>query len=447
MKVNNCSFALFVAVTLFALTGCGDGSTDQAGGGPGGRPAAAIPAVEVVQAQLGSLPLEERLVGVVKAENQVEIYPELTAPIAAVPVQSGDVVRKGQVLVRLESRQFEEQLNQAKANLRIAEADARQAEARLRELSLQFERTESLAKKELVSELDLETQRAQVDASKAGYERAQAQVDQVRATVQERETNLARTIIRAPIDGRIGQRNAEVGMRANANTQLFLIGDLSKVRVEFAITENMLGYIEEGQNTRISSESFPDTAMIRPLSRISPFLEATSFSTTAEVDLSNEGGLLKPGMFVNVDVYYGESQQATIVPNSALYEDPNSGAVGVFVATSLGVEVQVMEAESEDELAPLSEPTPIEFREVDIIAEGHDLSGIAGIDDNAWVVTVGHHLLRGEKPQARTRAMTWKRLITYQNMKREDLLEQFLEKQQKMSDSDVFKNSSMVTTP
>lgn len=449
MKVNVCSLVLFMA--SFALIGCGDEAADQAGGSSGfGGPdglVATIPAVEVVQAQFGTLPLEERLVGVVKAENQVDIYPEITAPIAEVLVQSGELVKKGQVLVRLEARQFREQLNQAKANLRIAEADAKQAEARLRELSLQFERTESLAKKALVSELDLETQRAQIDASRAGFERTQAQVDQVRATVQERETNLARTVIRAPIDGRVGQRNAEVGMRANANTQLFLIGDLSRVRIEFAITENMLGYIKEGQNARISSESFPDTAMVRPVSRISPFLEAASFSTIAELDMPNAGGLLKPGMFVNVDVYYGESQQATIVPNSALYEDPNSGAMGVFVATSLGIEVQVMEAEGEDDLAPLSEPTPIEFREVDVIAEGHDLSGIAGIDDNAWVVTVGHHLLRGDKPQARTRAMTWKRLITFQNMKREDLLEQFLEKQQKVANSDIFKNSSMVTTP
>jgi multidrug efflux pump subunit AcrA (membrane-fusion protein) len=236
-------------------------------------------------------------------------------------------------------------------------------------------------------------------------------------------------------------------MRANANIQLFLIGDLSNVKVEFSITENMLSYIEEGQRTRISSESFPDTAIIRPLSRISPFLEAASFSTTAEVDLPNGGGLLKPGMFVNVDVYYGESQQATIVPNSALYEDPNSGAIGIFVATSLGLETPVIEPESEDELAPLSEPTPLEFKEVKVVARGHDLSGIDGIDDNAWVVTVGQHLLRGDKPRARVRAMTWERLLTFQNMKRDDLLEQFLEKQQRMANSDIFKNSALVLTP
>ena len=443
-----------VLATVLALAGCGEGDAGSAGpGGPGGPGGfggfggpAVIPAVEVVQAQLGSLPLEERLVGIVKADNQVEIYPELTAPIAEVPVQTGDLVRQGQVLVRLEARQFREQLNQATASFRIAEADAKQAEARLRELTLQFERTETLAAKELVSVLDLETQRAQVDAARASFERTQAQVDQARATVQERETNLARTEIRAPISGRIGQRSAEVGMRANGNVPLFIIGNLDNVRVEISLTENMLAYISAGQTTRISSEGWTDTSIVRLLSRISPFLEAVSFSTTAEIDVPNAGGLFKPGMFVNVDVYYGESEQATIVPMSALYEDPASGQVGIFVATTLGVEIPVDLPGSDDEKMPLTEPTPFEFRQVEVLAEGHDLAGVAGIDPNAWVVTLGQHLLRGEKPQARVRATTWKRLIALQNLKREDLLEQFLEKQQRMAKSGVFKNSAVVDT-
>ena len=431
-SVSNTSMAVLLACAL--LSGCAneeegaDGPQGVRSGGP-----TQVPSVEVVQAQRGALPLEERLVGVVKADNQVEIYPEITASVTEVHVTSGEVVREGQVLVNLEARQFREQLNQAKASLRITQADARQAEARLRELRLQFERTEALAQKDLVSDLDLETQRAQMDAAAASYERTQAQVDQAMATIQEREAALARTVIRAPISGRVGQREAEVGMRVNGNTRLFTIGNLDNVRVEASLTESMLSYVAEGQSTRISSEVIGDTAIVTPLSRISPFLEATSFSTVAEIDVPNPGGLLKPGMFVSVDVFYGESQQATVVPNSALYEDPNSGALGVFVATSLGLEVSPTLPESEDDLPPLSEPTPMQFFPVEVVAEGHDLSGISGIDDDAWVVTIGQQLLRGNEPQARVRATTWNRLITLQNLQREDLLRQFLEKQQRMA--------------
>lgn len=427
-----------VCVLAFLLiTGCGEeeqASTAQ-GGRPGGPGAKTVPSIEVVQAQRGSLPLEERLVGIVKADNQVEIYSEITAPVTVVHVQSGEEVQKGQALVSLEARQFEEQLKQAQASLRINQADARQAEARLRELSLQFERTESLAEKELVSELDLETQRAQVDAAAASYERTQAQVDQAEATVQESQATLARTVIRAPISGRIGQRNVEVGMRVNGNAQIFTIGNLENVRIEASLTESMLNYIQEGQNARISSELMGDSAIVRPVSRISPFLEAGSFSTTAEIDVPNAGGVLKPGMFVSVDVFYGESEQATVVPNSALYEDPSSGAIGVYVATSLGVEMPPFEPASEEDIAPYSEPTPVKFFEVEVIAPGHDLSGVSGIDEGAWVVTLGQQLLNGPSPEARARATTWDRLITLQNLQREDLLKQFLEKQQQLAKS------------
>ena len=441
--------ALMAGLVMFGCSSeaAPEGASSNGGGPPGSGPSAIIPAVEAVQAQLGTLPLEERLVGVVKADNQVEIFPEITATIAQVHVRTGDVVKKGQALVTLDARQFEEQLNQAKANLKISEADAKQADARLRELSLQFERTESLAAKNLVSALDLETQRAQMDAMSASRDRAIAQVEQARATVQERETALSRTIIRSPITGRIGLLNAEIGMRASGATKLCTIGNLEKVRIEISLTDGMLSYIEKGQTTRISSESLPDTSMIQPLSRISPFLEAVSFSTTAEIDVHNAGGLLKPGMFVNVDVYYGESQQATIVPNSALYEDPTSGVMGVFVATSLGLEVDVMQPEGEDDIAPLSEPTPIEFKEIEVVAEGHDLSGIRGINENAWVVTLGQHLLRGATPKARVRATNWTRLVAMQNLNREDLLEQFLEKQQRMAREGVFKNNIQDPAP
>ena len=120
---------------------------------------------------------------------------------------------------------------------------------------------------------------------------------------------------------------------------------------------------------------------------------------------------------------------------------------GFFVATSLGLEVDVMKPESEDDVAPLSEPTPVEFKEIEVVAQGHDLSGVRGINENAWVITLGQHLLTGDDPTARVRATTWDRLIVMQNLNREDLLEQFLEKQQQMAKDGIFQNSALVTAP
>ena len=90
-----------------------------------------IPAVEAVQAQFGSLPLEERLSGIVSVRNQIDLYPRITAPVEEVAVQTGQQVAAGEVLVRLRDNEYRERLRQAEANLRIAEAQERQALAAL----------------------------------------------------------------------------------------------------------------------------------------------------------------------------------------------------------------------------------------------------------------------------------------------------------------------------
>ena len=99
-----------------------------------------IPSVEAVQAHFGSLPLSERLTGVVRAKNQVAIYPEISAAITDVYVHNGEMVKKGQPLVRLRDREFQERLNQAKAEYQIAVAQAKQAGARLKEVKSELQR-------------------------------------------------------------------------------------------------------------------------------------------------------------------------------------------------------------------------------------------------------------------------------------------------------------------
>ncbi len=414
-----------------------EGPPEGAPGGPQGE--AVIPAVEVVRAQYGSLPLEERLSGTVEAENQVIIYPEISAPIVRVVAQNGDYVEAGAPLVYLRDTQFREQVRQAEAALRIAEAQAREAEAALRELEARLDRTRQLAERQFQSTQTLESLQAQVDAAGASYDQALGRVAQAEATLEEAREALRRTVVRAPISGLVGQRNAEVGMRVDPGTRLFTQGNFDRVRVRVAITDAMIGRIEVGQTALISAESFPDGHVVQAaVSRISPFLEAGSFSAEAEIDVPNEEGLLRPGMFVQVDVLYGESQQATLVPMSALYEDPNSGALGVFVATSIGLEIDIEEPETydADNPPPLTEPTPMTFREVQVLARGRDMAGIAGVEPGAWVVTVGQNLLgnrTGGRVEARVRATPWSRVLALQRFQDQDLLRQFMEKQQRLS--------------
>jgi RND family efflux transporter MFP subunit len=428
---------LFGAALL--LAGCGSSSNEEgSASAANGQERTTPPSVEAVQARDGTLPLEERMSGTVRARNQIAIYPEMSEPVVSVEAQTGDYVEAGEPLVRLRRETYEQQVRQAKASVRTARAEAQSAQASLRELQSQLKRTERLADQNFESQQQLESLRAQVSQAEAAYEQAQAQVEQAEATLEERETMLRRTVVRAPISGHVGQRNVEVGQRVGPDTRIYTMGNLDVVKVRVEVTDRMFGRIQTGQTARVHVPQ-SDTTLTASVTRMSPFLSDESYSAEAEIEVPNESGVLSPGMFVEVDVAYGESERATIVPLSALYEDPASNTRGVFVAPTLGTEIPVETPESfdEDDPPPLTPPTPTVFREVEILAQGEQTAGVRGIEPGDWVITVGQNLLdneSGERIDARVRPLPWSRLLALQRLQDTDLLNRVLERQQRLAE-------------
>jgi len=415
------NYSLLLLSLLSAISvSCSNEETNQNNSNTG----QVIPAVEAIQARFGSLPLEERLNGIVSAGNQVEIYPRITAPIEEVYVETGQRVEKGEILVRLRDNEFRERLRQAEASLRINVAQQRQARAALGEIESQMRRQQILEERDLTSELEMERIRAQLESAEASLELAMAQVEQAESNVEEQKDALDQTLIRAPVNGTVGLRAAEIGMLASTTSRLFMIGDLSRSKITVNLTERMMRYITAGQSVRIFSENLGDTVLTGKISRISPFLGAGSFSTEAEIDIGNESRFLMPGMFVNIDVLYGESEQATIVPLSSIYRHPQTGETGVFVAVNLGMEAEML---GELEGNQLSNPTGIEFIPIDVIARGREAAGVAGIRSGQWVVTVGQNLLiRDQSGTARVRPVSWEKIIDMQRMRPQDLLREIM---------------------
>lgn len=390
-----------------------------------------IPAVEAVQSQFGSLPLVERFSGNVVSENQVELYPEVNAQIAEVYVENGDFVNKGDVLVKLQDEPFRKQLQQSEANLKINNARLKQAKAQLSTLEAQYKRIQALAEKDLSSELELEQINAEKISAEADVELAEAQVEQSAALVDERRNQLTKTLIKAPVTGTIGQRNAQPGMQASASTPLFMIGDLSKLRVEILLTESMLNKIKVGQTAAISvtDQNGEIVTINGELSRISPFLNEVTRSTEAEIDIDNQNGLLNPGMYVPVDIFYGESQQATLIPTSAIFIDPNTGTEGIYIANSIGSEIKPV-SDSASGVSSLTSPTDVTFQEIDVIARGKMEVAVNGLESGKWIVTLGQNLLSEGREQARVKTIQWDHVIRLQQMQREDLLNDIMKDKQ-----------------
>ena len=420
---------LVVAALLLALAGCGAGSGSGAGG------AVETPAVEALPVRHGSVPLEEVLSGVVRAHNQVAIRPEIGGTVIEVFARNGDAVVAGQPLVRLENESLREQLRSAEAELQVAEANALEAEARVAEVEAQVVRTRALAAEGLTSQLELETLEAQLAAVRAVAGQAEAQVARARADISERRAALAKATVTAPSAGVVGQRNVEAGMVVGPSTTLFVLGDLSELIVEAPLTQEMLAGVEVGSPVEIGARGRAAEPLAAEISRISPFLEPGSFSTTAEIDVPGSAGL-RPGMFVAVRVLVGASETATLVPSTALWEDPRTGDWTVFVVTDAAGLTEAADPAGEIPEAP----RPVERRIVQRIAEGRGRTAVAGLAEGEWVVTVGQHLLQerfeaadGEMVPARVRPTSWERVLELQGLQREDLLARFLAKQRAMA--------------
>jgi HlyD family secretion protein len=428
-------FSLIFMAISFIIIGCGSSS----GSGNSNNGERLIPSVEAVQSRNGTLPLTERLTGVVKAKNQVEIYPEINAIIVEILVHNGDVVKKGQPLLRLRDKEFQERLRQAKAEYQIALAQAKQAEARLNENKSELRRTESLAEKGLASAAQLETIQTQAISAEASLELANARVDQAKATVEENETQLSETVVRAPVSGTIGNRNAEIGMLVTTNTKLFTLGQLDRVKIEVVLTDRMLNYIQTGQRSEIISDILTSGTVDAPLTRISPFLHPVTHTTIGEIDLDNPDESLKPGMFVTVDIYYGESEYATLIPLSALYENPSTGETGVYVSyDSLGLNREPVSHNDSDKSMALTDPVPFTFVPVDVVARGRMDAGIRGVEAGDWVITLGQNLIGGNTGNARVHKVTWNWVEQLQHLQSQDLLQDVMKRQQKAVQDTLF---------
>jgi HlyD family secretion protein len=413
-------FILFV----FLFAACEPDETDQ------GSMDMPLAIVEAIQVDRGSLPLIQRLTGEMRARNQIEIYPEINARITEVHVSDGDRVEAGDVLVTLRDDDIREQLNQARFDYEISQAQLRQAEASLRRLEAQYDRIQQLADMELETQLELETIKADIDEAEATVDLANAQKERAASQVAEQQTNLENTVVRAPINGVVGNRNAEVGQSIDSSTQLFQIGDIENMRIFVSLTEAMSSVIQPGDRAELVSGSDDENVTEATVARISPFLDPVTHTTIAELEVEANNGSLRPGMFVTVDVFYGEADESVIIPKSALYDHPIEGETGIYVADMEAMEMQFevdeeMSGDMYEQEPVTSNPVNVEFVPVDVIAEGRGMAGITGFDlDNGWVVTVGQNqLAEWESEQAHIRVIDWDHVMELQNLQTRDMEE------------------------
>lgn len=300
---RDCSAASVLVVVALLLSAC----SKPAEGGP---PAAASDGtVEVVTAEVSVRPLgvELEAVGTAAANESVDVTSEVAKKVSAIRFDEGDFVRRGAVLVELDSDE---------ATAAVAEAQAAVVDSESR-----FKRSRDLFTREALSGAELDQIEATLKASQARLEAAQAR--------------LADTVIRAGFDGRTGFRRVSVGTLVGPNTVITTLDDVSLIKLNFTIAETSLFLIKKGLPITAITPGMPGRQFRGEVTGLDSRVDPVTRSITIRAQIPNPDGVLRPGMFMTVSLQ-GDVVPAVVVPEAAIV--PEQGATFVFVVENNTVE-------------------------------------------------------------------------------------------------------------
>lgn len=262
--------------------------------------------------------------GTLEPTNEVEVSSELSGMIRKVLVDNNDPVEEGQVLAELDTDKLEAQVTRARATLTAAGARVKEAEAALAEASRNFRRSSELARKDVVSEHELDAARAAYETAAASLESARADVEVAQADQELRETDLKKACICSPIDGVVLRRNVDPGQTVAATLQapvLFTLAeDLTAMELRVDVDEADISLVEKGQAASFTVDAYPDRLFPARITKVRFAPDTTEGVVTYETFLTvdNSRMLLRPGMTATAVITVKTIENALLVPNEAL---------------------------------------------------------------------------------------------------------------------------------
>ena len=279
--------------------------------------------------------------GYVVAQRKAAVASKGTGRLVYLGVVEGDKVKKGEIIARLEDNDVRAQLAEAKANLEIQLSG-------LNEAKNNYEREKALYKTGSTTE-------ATLDAAAANYKRTEASIDLAKAQVQAAEVALENTVIRAPFDGTVLTKNADVGeivaplaAGVNSRAAVVTIADMRSLQVEADVSESNIERIVQGQDCEITLDAYPSHSYPGYVAKIVPTADRAKATVMVKVGFKNYDNRVLPEMSAKVlflakndKMMMKDERPALVVPNSAL--TVRNGRQVVFkVKNNEAVEVSVI---------------------------------------------------------------------------------------------------------
>lgn len=283
----------------------------------------------------GALTVTVTATGTVQPTTKVDLSSELSGTLVAVEADFNDRVTTGQTLARLDDTKTRAQVANAAATVTAARARLRQAEATATETAETFDLQQQLEQRGITARRDFVSTDAANQRAAAAVDIARADLTVAEANLELAKADLENSVIRAPIDGIVLSRTAEVGQivasSLNAPVLFTLAGDLSKMDLQVDIDEADIGRIAPGNEATFTVDAFPGRSFPARIAQVRYAPETTDNVVTykAVLTVENPDGLLRPGMTATATITVASVTDSLIVPNAALrYAPPRAAETG-----------------------------------------------------------------------------------------------------------------------
>jgi RND family efflux transporter MFP subunit len=295
--------------------------------------------VEVSAIEQGPIEGVRVFSGTLQAHAEFVVAPKVSGRIEQLDVDLADVVRRGQVVARLDNDEYVQAVRQAEADLAVSQANLAEAESLLKIAERELQRIDKLRERGVSSESQRDTAKADQLAKQAHVEVTKAQVIRALAELETARIRLGYTRVSAGWRGGndqrvVAERYVDEGETVTANTPLLRIVELNPIEVVIYVTERDYASLEPGQRAELSTDAYPDETFHGEILRISPVFRESTRQAQVELRVDNSRLRLKPGMFVRVMVVMERVADASIVPEQALVRREERS--GVFLVSPDG---------------------------------------------------------------------------------------------------------------
>ncbi|MEO8381103.1 MAG: efflux RND transporter periplasmic adaptor subunit [Acidobacteriota bacterium] len=264
--------------------------------------------------------------GKIQPEVEVKIAPEVSGEIVELPVKEGEIVRKGQLLLRIKPDSYRAQVESQQAALNGARSSSVQNRAQLTKAESDFRRVQKLYESGLISESERNTARAAYDGAKAALDAALSGIAQAEGALRQINEALSKTVIYSPVSGTISSLTSRAGERVVgtsqfAGTEVMRIADLDHMEARVNVNENDVVEVKVGDTVRVSVDAYPDRDIRGVVREIASTALTRNSGTQEEVtnfevkiSIPDRSVRLRPGMSATSDIETATVKNVVAVP-------------------------------------------------------------------------------------------------------------------------------------